>query len=84
MQDRHPDIEPEEVEEIFTIHPPPLIEKVKSGRYRALGTTVHGKHLTVIFVKKESEIIRPITARVMTPREKQRYRACKKRRGYGR
>jgi uncharacterized DUF497 family protein len=81
---RHPDIEPEEIEEVFATYPPPLIERVKSGRYRALGTVVHGRRLTVIFVKKGSGIIRPITARVMTPREKRRYKAYKRRSGYRR
>jgi len=76
--ERHPDIEPEEVQEIFVSDPPPLIQRAKYGRYRTLGVTQHGRYLVVIFEYKGSGTIRPITARVMKPREKREYK--KKRR----
>ncbi len=72
---RHPDIETEEVEEVFTSDPPPYIDrKAKYGRWRALGTTNHGRYLLVIFEYKGSGIIRPITAKPMDLAEKREYR----------
>ena len=60
-------VTPEEVEELFTGRYTLL--KARYGRYNALGYTLSGRLLSVIFEYKGEGIIRVITARDMTRKE---------------
>ncbi len=65
-------ITPEEVEEVF--FGKPLIYKSKYGRYMALGETIDGFFLSVIFEYLGKKEIRIVTARAMSNREQRLYR----------
>ena len=60
-------ITPEEVEEVFAQRY--VLLKAKYGRYNALGRTLSGRYLSVIFEYKRGGIVRVITARDMTRKE---------------
>jgi len=62
----------EEVEEIFIDEP--LYRKTNEGKYLALGQTLDGRYLFVVFVFKDLYKVRPITARNMNLREVRSYR----------
>lgn len=66
-------IEIAEVEEAFH-NRPILFLNTHSGRYLALGRTDSGRLLTIVFERKKSETVRPITAREMTMTETRYYR----------
>ncbi|MDQ7839258.1 MAG: BrnT family toxin [Thermodesulfobacteriota bacterium] len=63
---------PEEAEEIFIDEP--LYSKTSEGKYLALGQTLDGRYLFVVFVFKDLYTVRPITARNMNLREVRGYR----------
>lgn len=64
----------EEVREvILNAEDPPIFNKSKSKRYRALGRTLPGRYLLVAFVYQTSDIIRVLTAREMTKSERKWY-----------
>jgi uncharacterized protein len=51
-------IRPEEAEEIFAVRP--LFRRTKKGHYAAMGPTMEGRYLTIIFELKKSSIARVI------------------------
>ena len=55
----------------------PVFQKTHSNRYLAHGITQNGRYLLVVFIVKGSGIIRVITARNMTNKEKHNYRKRK-------
>jgi len=55
----------------------PLCSKVGDDRYMAHGVTQDGRYLFIIFLVLEGGIIRVITARDMSEREKYNYRRRK-------
>ena len=61
-------IEPEEAEEIFAMNP--LFRKTRRGHYVALGPTVEGRYLVVVFELKTGGIARVITGWDMDSAEK--------------
>jgi len=63
---------PEEVEEIFINLP--FYRKTKDGKYLAYGKTFNGRYLLVVFIFKDRNIIRPITARNMDRKEMKMYK----------
>ncbi|MFQ5801368.1 MAG: BrnT family toxin [Candidatus Methylomirabilales bacterium] len=63
---------PEEVEEVFDFGP--YLRKAKGGLYAAYGQTDAGRHLVVFFRYRAKGVIRVITARQMTGRERSLYR----------
>lgn len=65
-------VEPDEVEEVFALSP--HIRRTREMRYLAYGTTANGRYLTVVFRHKGRGIVRVITARNMTQREKKLYK----------
>ena len=60
-------VKPEEAEEVFVQKY--VLLKAKYGRYNALGHTLTGRLLSVIFEYREKGIIRVITARDMAKKE---------------
>ena len=60
-------VKPEEAEEVFIQKY--LLLKAKYGRYNALGYTLAGRLLSVIFEYQGKEIARILTARDMTKKE---------------
>ena len=70
-------ISPEEAEEVFAVGP--LFRKTKRGHYVAMGPTLGGRYLTVIFEIKHGGIARIITGWDMNDREKRYYLRQKKR-----
>lgn len=62
----------EEVEESLTDNP--LVLRGADGRYLAYGKTADGRLLFVVFVQSGRGMIRPLTARAMTDRERRLYR----------
>jgi len=64
-------IEPEESEEVFGMRP--LFRKTRKGNYVAMGPTLAGRYLIVIFEMKEKGIARVITGWDMDDAEKRFY-----------
>lgn len=52
----------------------PLILRTADDRYLAYGQTDEGRFLLVVCIRKPGPLIRVITARDLTDREKKRYR----------
>jgi len=52
-------IEPAEAEEVLIVMP--IVRKTKKGHYTALGRTMDGRYLVVVFEMKSKGIARPIT-----------------------
>jgi len=52
----------------------PIFQRSKNNTYVAFGVTQDGRYLLVVFVTKGCGLIRVITARNMTDREKHNYR----------
>ncbi len=52
-------IKPDEAEEVFTVKP--LFRKTKRGHYAAMGPTMEGRYLVVIFGMEKGSIARVIT-----------------------
>ncbi len=65
-------IMPEDAEEVFAVRP--LFRKTKRGHYLAMGPTIDGRHLTVVFELKEGGVVRVITGWDMKDSEKRYYR----------
>ncbi len=65
-------IKPEEAEEIFAVKP--LFRKTKKGNYVALGPTLDGRFLTIVFELKKGGIARVITGWDMDKAEKKFWR----------
>ncbi|MBU0505455.1 MAG: BrnT family toxin [bacterium] len=65
-------VEPDEAEEVFVGKI--KIFRSKNDRYVALGKTLSGRYLFVVFMKKGRSTIRVITARDMTVKEKRLYK----------
>jgi len=66
-----------EAEEVF--FDKPVYLKHGRDRYVVFGVTEEGRYLFVVFCRKDKNLIRIITAREMTQKEKRSY---KKRRGF--
>lgn len=62
----------EEVEEVCFSHP--LVRKSRQGTRLAYGQTVAGRYLLVVLRVKSEGMVRCITARPMTTKEKRYYR----------
>lgn len=62
-----------EVEEVI-LFGNPVFQKSRNGTYVAFGVTQDGRYLLVVFVAKGYGLIRIITARDMTDREKHNYK----------
>jgi hypothetical protein len=52
-------VKPEEAEEVFAVMP--LFRKTKKGHYAAMGPTLEGRYLVVVFELKKAGIARVIT-----------------------
>jgi hypothetical protein len=65
-------VEPEEAEEVLVSAP--YVRRAGKGRYLAYGITADGRCLLVVFRYKGKGVVRVITARDMTTREKKRYK----------
>lgn len=65
-------VDADEVEEALTLRP--LVLRTGDGRYLGYGKTADGRPLFVVFVPKEAGLVKPLTARTMTDREKRLYR----------
>lgn len=70
-------IVPEEAEDVFAASP--LFRKTKRGHYSAMGPTLDGRYLAVVFELKKDGIARVITGWDMKDAEKKYYRKCKAR-----
>ncbi|HUT83479.1 MAG TPA: BrnT family toxin [Thermodesulfobacteriota bacterium] len=68
-------IKPEEAEEVFAIKPP--FRKTKRAHYVAMGPTLDGRYLTVVFELKEHNVARVITGWDMSQAEKAYWRKHK-------
>lgn len=66
---------PQEIEALFTEKV--VVRVTRDGRRIALGQTIGGRYLKVIYEKKENGIIRVITAYDMKPAEKRHYKSKK-------
>jgi len=64
-----------EVEEVFIDRP--VYQRARNDKYAAFGVSGEGRHLFVIFSLKGKGLIRVITARDMTEKEKRSYRKKK-------
>ena len=71
-------VKPEEAEEVFVSMP--LFRKTKRGHYVAMGPTLEGRYLTVVFELKKGGIARVITGWDMDGAEKKYCRSHKHRR----
>ncbi|MBI4573504.1 MAG: BrnT family toxin [candidate division NC10 bacterium] len=60
-----------EVEQVFRRGP--RVRRAREGRYQAAGMTDDGRYLLVHFRYLGSGVVRPITARDMTLKERRRY-----------
>jgi hypothetical protein len=65
-------IEPEEAEAVFAVRP--LFRKTKRNHYVAMGPTLEGRYLTVVFELKRNGIARVITGWDMAQYEKRYWR----------
>jgi uncharacterized DUF497 family protein len=70
-------IDPTETEEVFAVNP--LFRKTKRGHYLAMGPTLDGRYLVLIFERKKKGIIRIITGWDMDDGEKRYYIKSRKR-----
>jgi hypothetical protein len=61
-------VQPWECEQVFRRNP--QVRRTREDRYLALGATESGRHLLVVFRYLGNGVIRVITARDMTPRER--------------
>lgn len=68
-------IKPEEAETVFAVNP--LFRKTKKGHYVAMGPTLEGRYLTVVFELKVKSLARIITGWDMTRPEKGYWRKHK-------
>ena len=68
-------IKPEEAEEVFAVKP--LFRKTKRGHYVAMGPTIDGRFLTLVFELKGHGIARIITGWDMEQAEKKYWRKYK-------
>ncbi len=68
-------IMPEEAEEVFVALP--LFRKTKRGHYVAMGPTLEGRYLTIVFELKTEGIARVITGWDMNRTEKSYWRKHK-------
>ena len=68
-------VKPEEAEEVFAVRP--LFRKTKKGHYAAMGPTLDGRYLTIVFELKGNGIARVITGWDMTHAEKAYWRKQK-------
>ena len=68
-------IEPEEAEEVFAVKP--LFRKTKRNHYVAMGPTLEGRYLSVVFELKRSGVARVITGWDMAQSEKRCWRKQK-------
>ncbi len=62
----------DEVEEVFVENP--IVRKTHTNRRLAMGKTLEGRWLVVVFEIKKEYIIRPVTARDMTRSERRYYK----------
>jgi hypothetical protein len=62
---------PGEAEEVFAVKP--LFRRTKRGHYLAMGPTIDGRYLTVVFELKKGGIARVITGWDMEDAEKRYY-----------
>ena len=69
-------IEPEEAEEVFAVNP--LFRKTKRGHYVAMGPTLGGRYLLLVFDYKRKGIARVITGWDMNDSDKRLYLRSKK------
>ncbi len=60
-----------EVEQVFRRHP--KVRRAREGRYQAAGATEGGRYLVVHFRYLGSGVVRVITARNMTRKERRRH-----------
>lgn len=65
-------VEPTEAEEVLRHQP--QVRGGRQGTYLAWGRTAVGRYLLVVFVRRRKGLLRVVTARDMSAREKQRYR----------
>jgi uncharacterized DUF497 family protein len=65
-------VEASEVEEVFRHDP--YVRRGRHDRYLAYGATSNGRHLFVVLVRRGKGVVRVITARDMTTRERKAYR----------
>ena len=70
-------LKPEEAEEVFAVAP--LFRKTRKGHYVALGPTIDGRFLTLVFELKPDGIVRVITGWDMDQAEKRYWRKHKQR-----
>lgn len=70
-------LKPEEAEEVFAVAP--LFRKTRKGHYVALGPTIDGRFLTLVFELKPNGIVRVITGWDMDQVEKRYWRKHKQR-----
>lgn len=68
-------IKPEEAEEVFVSMP--LFRRTKRGHYVAMGPTLEGRFLTVVFELKKGGLVRVITGWDMQSAEKKYWRRHK-------
>ncbi|PIV40089.1 MAG: hypothetical protein COS28_10700 [Nitrospirae bacterium CG02_land_8_20_14_3_00_44_33] len=68
-------IKPEEAEEVFAVKP--LFSKTKRGHYAAMGPTIDGRFLAIVFELKGNGIARIITGWDMEQAEKKYWRKYK-------
>ena len=65
-------VDPSEVEEVFRRNP--QIQRGRAGAYLAWGQSAVGRYLLVVFVRREDGLVRVLTSRDMSEREKKRFR----------
>ena len=68
-------VRPEEAEEVFAVNP--LFRKTKKGHYAAMGPTLDGRYLTIVFELKRNGLARVITGWDITHAEKAYWRTHK-------
>ncbi|MEW6447284.1 MAG: BrnT family toxin [Bacillota bacterium] len=68
-------VTPVEAEEVFEFPEEVLIRKTRQGYRLAYGRTAAGRYLLVVFVLKQSGVVRVITARDMNQAERRYYRS---------
>ena len=68
-------IRPEEAEEVFAVRP--QFRKTKRGHYSAMGPTIDGRYLVIVFELKKDGIARVITGWDMSQVEKGYWRRHK-------
>jgi len=69
-------IEPAEAEEVFALNP--LFRKTKRGHYAAMGPTLDGRYLGLIFEMRKQRVARVITGWDMDDSERRYYSRKKK------